>query len=153
MWVFKLKSSYLEEKDNFAIYYVPFTSHYVFALGVARFLSCAHWVLQVLDTHGDLLVALGYGLWQSMTTFQSLGLAKGKQGYIYTKEDYAGEAVKFFDWDANESLIYLYGEYLELVDYITGDGVIVAVFQVSYPIIVPGIFDVDRDCEYDPDCN
>ncbi|GJT63220.1 putative ER lumen protein-retaining receptor [Tanacetum coccineum] len=24
----------------------PFTAHYVFALGVARFLSCAHWILQ-----------------------------------------------------------------------------------------------------------
>ncbi|CAL5377055.1 unnamed protein product [Camellia sinensis] len=101
LWViymirFKLKSSYMEDKDNFAIYYVvlpcavlallihpstshhfinrvfwafcvyleavsvlpqlrvmqntkivePFTAHYVFALGVARFLSCAHWVLQ-----------------------------------------------------------------------------------------------------------
>ncbi|KAA8537520.1 hypothetical protein F0562_027128 [Nyssa sinensis] len=94
---FKLKSSYMDEKDNFAIYYVvipclllslaihpstqhhifnricwafcvyleavsvlpqlrvmqntkivePFTAHYVFALGVARFLSCAHWILQV----------------------------------------------------------------------------------------------------------
>ncbi|XLU92947.1 hypothetical protein S245_007299, partial [Arachis hypogaea] len=40
----------------------PFTAHYVFVLGVARFLSCAHWVLQVLDTRGHLLVALGYGL-------------------------------------------------------------------------------------------
>nr|KJB47610.1 hypothetical protein B456_008G033400 [Gossypium raimondii] len=102
LWViymirFKLKSSYMEDKDNFALYYVlapcaalalfihpstshnlvnrifwafcvyleavsvlpqlrvmqntkivePFTAHYVFALGVARFLSCAHWVLQV----------------------------------------------------------------------------------------------------------
>ncbi|MFQ6630910.1 hypothetical protein Gotur_009734 [Gossypium turneri] len=102
LWViymirFKLKSSYMEDKDNFVIYYVvvpcavlalcihpttshnllnriswafcvyleavsvlpqlrvmqntkivePFTAHYVFALGVARFLSCAHWVLQV----------------------------------------------------------------------------------------------------------
>ena len=28
----------------------PFTSHYVFALGVARFLSCAHWILQVIST-------------------------------------------------------------------------------------------------------
>ncbi|KAB2604624.1 ER lumen protein retaining receptor C28H8.4 [Pyrus ussuriensis x Pyrus communis] len=101
LWViymirFNLKSSYMEDKDNFAIYYVvvpcallalfihpstshhllnriswafcvyleavsvlpqlrvmqntkivePFTAHYVFALGVARFLSCAHWVLQ-----------------------------------------------------------------------------------------------------------
>lgn len=118
LWViymirFKLKSSYMEDKDNFSILYVvipcavlallihpstshvfvnricwafcvyleavsvlpqlrlmqntkivePFTAHYVFALGVARFLSCAHWVLQVLDTRGRLLTALGYGLW------------------------------------------------------------------------------------------
>ncbi|EEF52720.1 ER lumen protein retaining receptor, putative [Ricinus communis] len=103
LWViytirFKLRSSYMDDKDNFAIYYVlipcavlsliihpttqhhifnricwafcvyleavsvlpqlrvmqntkivePFTAHYVFALGVARFLSCAHWVLQVI---------------------------------------------------------------------------------------------------------
>ncbi|XP_076917608.1 uncharacterized protein LOC143577748 [Bidens hawaiensis] len=121
LWVifmirFKLKSSYMEDKDNFATYYVavpcavlallihpstshhivnrilwafcvyleaasvlpqlrvmqntkivePFTAHYVFALGVARFLSCAHWVLQVLDSRGHLLTALGYGLWPSM---------------------------------------------------------------------------------------
>ncbi|KAF8759427.1 hypothetical protein HU200_010474 [Digitaria exilis] len=93
---FKLRSTYMVDKDNFALYYVvvpcavlallihpstshnivnriswafcvyleavsvlpqlrlmqntkivePFTAHYVFALGVARFLSCAHWVLQ-----------------------------------------------------------------------------------------------------------
>lgn len=121
LWViymirFKLQSSYMDDKDNLAIYYVvipcavlsvfihpttrhhtinrilwafcvyleavsvlpqlrvmqntkivePFTAHYVFALGVARFLSCAHWVLQVLDTRGRLLTALGYGLWPSM---------------------------------------------------------------------------------------
>ncbi|KAL2895456.1 ER lumen protein-retaining receptor [Bienertia sinuspersici] len=121
LWViymirFRLKSTYMEDKDNFAIYYVvipcavlsllihpstvhnivnrvswafcvyleavsvlpqlrvmqntkivePFTAHYVFALGMARFLSCAHWVLQVLDTRGRLLTALGYGLWPSM---------------------------------------------------------------------------------------
>ncbi|URD72416.1 ER lumen protein retaining [Musa troglodytarum] len=41
----------------------PFTAHYVFALGVSRFLSCAHWVLKVLDTRGRLLTALGHGLW------------------------------------------------------------------------------------------
>ncbi|KAL5131087.1 Replication protein A DNA-binding subunit E [Glycine soja] len=96
---FKLKSSYIDDKDNLAIYYVvipcvvmsllihpitrhhplnrilwafcvyleavsvlpqlrvmqntkivePFTAHYAFALGVARFLSCAHWVLQVFS--------------------------------------------------------------------------------------------------------
>lgn len=26
----------------------PFTAHYVFALGVARFIGCAHWILQVV---------------------------------------------------------------------------------------------------------
>jgi ER lumen protein retaining receptor len=25
----------------------PFTAHYVFALGVSRFLACAHWIIQV----------------------------------------------------------------------------------------------------------
>ncbi|MBA0591788.1 hypothetical protein Gorai_008786, partial [Gossypium raimondii] len=49
----------------------PFTAHYVFALGVARFLSCAHWVLQVLDSRGHLLVALGYGLWPSMCLWRA----------------------------------------------------------------------------------
>lgn len=44
----------------------PFTAHYVFALGVSRFLSCAHWILQVIDSRGYLLVALGYGLWPAM---------------------------------------------------------------------------------------
>ncbi|GLJ33168.1 hypothetical protein SUGI_0667830 [Cryptomeria japonica] len=44
----------------------PFTAHYVFALGVVRFLSCAHWILQVFDTNGVLLTALGYGLWPPM---------------------------------------------------------------------------------------
>lgn len=127
LWViymmrFKLRSTYMEDKDNFAIYYVvipcavlsvfvhpstthnifnriawafcvymeavsvlpqlrvmqntkivePFTAHYVFALGVARFLSCAHWVLQVLETRGRLLTALGYGLWPSMVLLSEI---------------------------------------------------------------------------------
>ncbi|KAK4775124.1 hypothetical protein SAY86_010059 [Trapa natans] len=50
----------------------PFTAHYVFALGVARFLACAHWVLQVLDSRGHLLVALGYGLWPSMVLISEI---------------------------------------------------------------------------------
>eukprot|EP00897_Mesotaenium_endlicherianum_P006263 jgi/Mesen1/5665/ME000287S04924 len=44
----------------------PFTAHYVFALGIARFLSCAHWLLQILDGDGSILSTLGYGLWPSM---------------------------------------------------------------------------------------
>ncbi|XP_007017802.2 PREDICTED: putative ER lumen protein-retaining receptor C28H8.4 [Theobroma cacao] len=50
----------------------PFTAHYVFALGVARFLSCAHWVIQVFDTQGRLLTALGYGLWPFMVLLSEI---------------------------------------------------------------------------------
>jgi len=50
----------------------PFTAHYVFALGVVRFLSCAHWILQVLDSHGYLLTALGHGLWPSMVLLSEI---------------------------------------------------------------------------------
>jgi len=50
----------------------PFTAHYVFALGIARFFSCAHWVLQVLDSRGYLLTALGHGLWPSMVLLSEI---------------------------------------------------------------------------------
>ncbi|KAF3588009.1 hypothetical protein F2Q69_00027152 [Brassica cretica] len=50
----------------------PFTAHYVFALGIARFLSCAHWILQVLDSGGRLLTALGYGLWPIMVLLSEI---------------------------------------------------------------------------------
>nr|GMD11019.1 putative ER lumen protein-retaining receptor C28H8.4 [Ipomoea batatas] len=127
LWViymirFNLKSSDMENKDSFPLYYVvvpcailallihpttshhianricwafcvyleavsvlpqlhvmqntkiiePFTAHYVFALGIARFLSCAHWVLQVLDSRGHLLIALGHGLWPSMVLISEI---------------------------------------------------------------------------------
>ncbi|CAG7869458.1 hypothetical protein BRARA_F01427 [Brassica rapa] len=118
----KLRPTYMEDKDNFPIYYVvvpcavvsllihpstrhhiinrlfwafcvyleavsvlpqlrvmqntqivePFTAHYVFALGIARFLSCAHWILQVLDSGGRLLTALGYGLWPIMVLLSEI---------------------------------------------------------------------------------
>lgn len=32
-----------------------FTGHYVFFLGVARFFSCAHWILQMFDSRGSQL--------------------------------------------------------------------------------------------------
>ncbi|KAL0694950.1 hypothetical protein Bca4012_062130 [Brassica carinata] len=129
LWViymirFKLRPTYMEDKDNFPIYYVvvpcavvsllihpstrrhhiinrllwafcvyleavsvlpqlrvmqntqivePFTAHYVFALGIARFLSCAHWILQVvLDSGGRVLTALGYGLWPLMVLLSEI---------------------------------------------------------------------------------
>ncbi|KAL2470691.1 ER lumen protein retaining receptor family protein [Abeliophyllum distichum] len=37
----------------------PFTAHYVFALGVARFLGCAHWIIQVYDSAGQYLFLVG----------------------------------------------------------------------------------------------
>ncbi|XP_076887337.1 uncharacterized protein LOC143537449 [Bidens hawaiensis] len=39
----------------------PFTAHYVFALGVARFLGCAHWIIQVYESAGAYLFLLGNG--------------------------------------------------------------------------------------------
>ncbi|KAK6916679.1 ER lumen protein retaining receptor [Dillenia turbinata] len=150
LWViymirFKLRSSYMEDKDNFAIYYVvgpcgllaliihpstshhlfnricwafcvyleavsvlpqlrvmqntkivePFTAHYVFALGVARFLSCAHWVLQVLDSRGHLLVALGYGLWPSMVLISEVvqTFILADFCYYYIKSVFGGQLV------------------------------------------------------------
>lgn len=45
----------------------PFTAHYVFALGVARFLGCAHWIIQVYETSGKYLFLVGSGyLWLPM---------------------------------------------------------------------------------------
>ena len=32
-----------------------FTAHYVFALGLSRFISCAHWILQLVDGNSFLL--------------------------------------------------------------------------------------------------
>ncbi|ESQ53122.1 hypothetical protein EUTSA_v10025877mg [Eutrema salsugineum] len=150
LWVifmirFKLRASYMEDKDNFALYFVlvpcavlavlihpstshnilnriswalcvyleavsvlpqlrvmqntkivePFTAHYVFALGVARFLSCAHWVLQVVDTRGRLLVALGYGLWPSMVLISEIvqTFILADFCYYYVKSVFGGQLV------------------------------------------------------------
>ncbi|KAI4389614.1 hypothetical protein MLD38_001822 [Melastoma candidum] len=150
LWViymirFKLRSSYMEEEDNLAVYFVavpcvvlsliihpsthhhiinricwafcvyleavsvlpqlrvmqntkivePFTAHYVFALGIARFLSCAHWVLQVLDTRGRLLTALGYGLWPSMVLLSEIvqTFILADFCYYYVKSVFGGQLV------------------------------------------------------------
>ncbi|CAH9077701.1 unnamed protein product [Cuscuta europaea] len=50
----------------------PFTANYVFALGISRFLSCAHWILQMIDSRGSLLTALGYGLWPPMVILSEI---------------------------------------------------------------------------------
>jgi len=48
------------------------TANYVFALGVARFLACAHWVLQVLDGESFLLTSLGSGIWPPMVLLSEI---------------------------------------------------------------------------------
>ncbi|XP_022853433.1 putative ER lumen protein-retaining receptor C28H8.4 [Olea europaea var. sylvestris] len=150
LWViymirFRLRSSYMEDDDNFALYHVlipcavfallikpatshyninriawafcvyleavsvlpqlrvmqntkivePFTAHYVFPLGVARFLSCAHWVLQVLDSRGGLLVALGYGLWPPMALLSEIvqTFILTDFCYYYVKSVFGGQLV------------------------------------------------------------
>ncbi|KAI4356351.1 hypothetical protein L6164_000380 [Bauhinia variegata] len=41
-----------------------FTSHYVFALGVSRFLHLAFWIIQIYETRGEYFVSFGSGyLW------------------------------------------------------------------------------------------
>lgn len=50
----------------------PFTAHYVFALGIARFLSCAHWILQILDGHKLFMSSLGFGLWPGMVLLSEI---------------------------------------------------------------------------------
>ena len=43
-----------------------FTAHYVFALGLSRFISCAHWLLQIFAGDRFLWAALSSGLWPIM---------------------------------------------------------------------------------------
>ncbi|CAL5353429.1 unnamed protein product [Camellia sinensis] len=51
----------------------PFTGHYVFALGVARFLGCAHWIIQVYDTAGKYLYLVGSGyFWLPMALISEI---------------------------------------------------------------------------------
>ncbi|KAK6143422.1 hypothetical protein DH2020_023770 [Rehmannia glutinosa] len=75
----------------------PFTAHYVFALGVARFLSCAHWVLQGIGFghRGHLLVALGYGLWPSMVLLSEIvqTFILADFCYYYVKSVFGGQLV------------------------------------------------------------
>ncbi|XP_056176914.1 uncharacterized protein LOC115676263 [Syzygium oleosum] len=56
----------------------PFTAHYVFALGVARFMAWAHWIIQTIDTRGAYFYMIGSGsLW-----FPAIFLAEVVQSFI-----------------------------------------------------------------------
>ncbi|XP_019178223.1 PREDICTED: putative ER lumen protein-retaining receptor C28H8.4 [Ipomoea nil] len=49
----------------------PFTAHYVFALGIARFLGCAHWIIRMYETRGGYLYLVGRGYLWIPTVFLS----------------------------------------------------------------------------------
>ncbi|KAJ7961586.1 ER lumen protein retaining receptor family protein [Quillaja saponaria] len=49
----------------------PVTSHYVFALGVSRFLALAHWIIQIYETRGAYLFLVGSGYFWFLAAFLS----------------------------------------------------------------------------------
>ncbi len=55
-----------------------FTAHYVFALGMSRFLSCAHWILQVRA--GERAKAPGGVLAEARCSVGRFGLAPSLRG-------------------------------------------------------------------------
>ena len=58
--------------QNLKVVTDTYTSHYVFALGVSRFFSCAHWVLQFVDREKDFIEALGSGIWPLFVVMSEL---------------------------------------------------------------------------------
>ncbi|KAL5562151.1 hypothetical protein UlMin_031898 [Ulmus minor] len=49
----------------------PFTAHYVFALGISRFFSCAHWIIRIYETGGKYLYLFGNGYFWFLAAFLS----------------------------------------------------------------------------------
>ncbi|XP_039124211.1 ER lumen protein-retaining receptor [Dioscorea cayenensis subsp. rotundata] len=52
----------------------PFTAHYVFALGVARFLGCAHWILRLIESRGAFLYHVGTGFYWTIANLTAEGV-------------------------------------------------------------------------------
>eukprot|EP01024_Parvocaulis_polyphysoides_P052895 TRINITY_DN524_c1_g1_i4.p1 TRINITY_DN524_c1_g1~~TRINITY_DN524_c1_g1_i4.p1 ORF type:complete len:291 (-),score=5.20 TRINITY_DN524_c1_g1_i4:80-892(-) len=49
-----------------------FTAHYVFALGLSRFFTCAHWIIQLIDGTSFLFTSLGVGVWPMMVVVSEI---------------------------------------------------------------------------------
>lgn len=84
----------LEAEIPFPVWPHRFAGHYLFALGVARYLACAHWILQLLDRNKQLLKALGSGIWPVMVlvaeVVQTLTLSEFTYLYIKSYSDGSG---------------------------------------------------------------
>lgn len=76
----------------------PYTSHYVFALGIERFLSCAYWIIMIIENGVGFLFFWGYGsMWFTMNLIaqiiQTFILADFV--YYYVKRVMAGQLLVF----------------------------------------------------------
>lgn len=71
------------------------TAHYVFALGVTCFLNTAHWILQVVNSRGTILLAIGYGLWPALVPISEIvqTLILADFCYYYVKSAIEGHSV------------------------------------------------------------
>lgn len=72
-----------------------FTAHYVFALGLSRFIACSHWILQILEGDKFIFKALGSGLWPSFVLLSEIvqTFILADFCYIYVKSFASGTGV------------------------------------------------------------
>nr|CAD1818113.1 unnamed protein product [Ananas comosus var. bracteatus] len=73
----------------------PFTAHYVFALGVARFLNCAYCALQFFSTLGFVVFVFGHGPWPGMVLIAEIvqTIILADFCYYYVKSFLSGDLV------------------------------------------------------------
>eukprot|EP01025_Chloroclados_australasicus_P041672 TRINITY_DN4431_c0_g1_i6.p1 TRINITY_DN4431_c0_g1~~TRINITY_DN4431_c0_g1_i6.p1 ORF type:complete len:286 (-),score=7.29 TRINITY_DN4431_c0_g1_i6:496-1353(-) len=72
-----------------------FTAHYVFALGLSRFFTCAHWIIQILDGTSFIFNALGYGIWPMMVLLAEIvqTFILADFCYYYVKSHVQGQGI------------------------------------------------------------
>jgi len=72
-----------------------FTAHYVFALGLSRFIACSHWILQIIEGDKFIFRALGSGFWPVMVLVSEIvqTFILADFCYIYVKSFAQGTGV------------------------------------------------------------
>ncbi|XP_078434866.1 uncharacterized protein LOC144705885 [Wolffia australiana] len=77
----------------------PFTARYVFALGLARFLGCAHWILRISESRGNFFKDYGSGgvFWIPMVLLAEIvqTFILADFCYYYAKSVMYGELLSF----------------------------------------------------------
>lgn len=82
-----------------------FTAHYVFALGLSRFISCAHWILQIIDGTSFLMQAIGSGLWPAMVLLSEIVQTFILADFWYVSNVLACGALSRFLWGSCASCL------------------------------------------------